>query len=594
MKKKVLSIILSILIIFTFSISNIPLNELNTVYAETNVATNFIDFLRTNLGLAKVNNGSLSNVSRDDFAQSLYNTPLVWTDNGVNFSFTPSDEFSKSQWNQMCIYGGSEDTRFVDFDLQECLIKSQYIEDNGSGINLSKFPKLSDNTNTSSPLDGIEIKTNFSDFSYGQTDVPLYGITADYIKSDVSSNSSSYIIYSGKTSKNGNVYIYKTAFIGLNDVDYYALVRNNVNSNNSQYYIASFYNNTWSQVIGRYSALLTRTSYSGNNLNVLYYSSNPSYIYTANNLSFSDSNITYGSSGYGTDLYYPTTYFDDIKFYSNKPIVFASSYQFAQNYFYWLRGTPDGSFYSTSNTNTVYNYDYINNNNWETAYNNYITDVSNYYSTTENITNEQLSNYIDQSTTITNITNNYINNNQGGSGEDDIITNSWLERIFNILNEIKDILLGKNVSDPDDEISNLTDDSIKNDLLRFPAENLFPDLNDEDIITPEDIIENDNKIPWDLITSKMGSVISEVVPFCYIFQMKSLFLALSAPPQDPYFEIPFYIERLGIDEYVTIDLTAQAWDNLHTIWITLFLIIFLAFLFYLTHKILMLISNMFV
>lgn len=308
---------------------------------------------------------------------------------------------------------------------------------------------------------------------------------------------------------------------------------------------------------------------------------------------FTDNNIYKNES----PLFDISGFNDNFYYLSNIPVVVSSTTQNAENYYYWLKGAPSGGIYTTANaTDTIYNYEYVNNNNWETAYNNYITDVSNYYSTTENITNENLTQYIDNSTTITNITNNYITNNNGGeSGEDDIITNSWLERIYNLLTDIYYAIIGETSngsSDIDTENKYYTDNSVKNDILRYPIENMFPDIDESEFIDEDDLIDNDG-LSWDLIASKIGSVMSEVVPFVYIFQLRSIALALSAPPEDPYFEIPFKIDRLNIDEYIIIDLTDNAWDTVHTVWIALFMIMFIAFLFYLTRVILMLLSNMF-
>lgn len=241
----------------------------------------------------------------------------------------------------------------------------------------------------------------------------------------------------------------------------------------------------------------------------------------------------------------------------------------------------------------VYSYDVVNNNNWNNAYNNYITDVSNYYSTTSNITNEQITQYIDQSTTINNITNNYITNvvnpdnpdnpdNPSGGG---VITNSWLERIYEKLEYIIDILLGRH--DPESDTTIYTDNSIKNDVVYYPFSDLFPDVPESDFLPELTTLD----IP--LISSKMNNVLSRAMPFCYMWQLGTVAEALSAPPRAPTYDIPFKIDRLNIDEEVSIDLSSNSWSVLHSIWITLFMITFLVALFYMTYRFIMLINALF-
>lgn len=630
MKKSFYRISVFFLVLF-LAFSSFPFH---TVKAAT-ITENFVDFLRTNLGMVKISNGSLSNIDRYDFYVSLYNTPLVWTYNGQDFNFVPSSYFnSLESWITVCNpnnQSGSFDPQFVDFDIKECLIKSGYIRDTGTGYDLSDFPKLSNISDTVSPLDGIVVKTNFSDYdNYSSFTIrPSYNNTfINSLKSDFISNYGNVILISGRTNAS-NTNVFRTLFLSVNSSsDYFFIIPVSQNNNTFVYYQTVFHNNnSWTNPSDGYMfngltssvSMTNKNSYgyidSSYRVSFLNYITNPSFIDSSStNLISTGSNPSFFS-------------YDSSKpplFWSNYPIVFASSNQVGQNYYYWLRGVPDGSFYSTANTNTIYNYDYVTNNNWETAYNNYITDVSNYYNTTENITNEQISNFIDNSTTINNITNNYITNNSGGDGGDgggsfdDSVIRNWLEMIYeklqdiesntyglddfleiisNQLNTIKEKLtdifywIAGRSTDPAEP--HYTEDSITNDILKFPEENLFPDVPDENFISPEDI-EGLDAIPWELISAKIGAVISEVVPFCYLFTLSSFMELLVAPPSAPYYEIPFVIERLNINENVIIDLTGESWQVLHGVWIALFMIMFVVFLFYLTHKVLLLISNMFV
>lgn len=213
----------SLIIIFSFLVSIIyfPIPEVKA----SNNWDNFIDFVRTNLGFVSVNNGSLSGMSRDDFYDSLYNTPLVWTDNGQDFSFTPANEFSRSEWTNVCKVGSGSDTRFNNFNIQDCLIKSDYIKDNGSGYDLSSFPSLSSSVNSANPLDGVEVITNFSNFTYGNNSI-LYTQTCNILKNDISNNDKFFIVsYPVVLDNSAQKYVYRSVFYGLNNIDYLFLVK---------------------------------------------------------------------------------------------------------------------------------------------------------------------------------------------------------------------------------------------------------------------------------------------------------------------------------------------------------------------------------
>ena len=551
---------------------------------------NFIDFVRTNLGFVSVNNGTLSGMSRDDFYDSLYNTPLVWSDNGQDFSFTPVNEFTRGEWTQVCKVGSSDDTRFNNFNIQDCLIKSDYIKDNGSGYDLSAFPTLSGTANAVNPLDGVIVKTNFSDFN------PHFEVSANPVYAESLFNS----IKNMYLSQFDNLYIVSgyplspynginNYFISLND--YYDFICLFTNSdgyiNGNGYY---FHNsNGWFQSSFASSSYKTSNSINRKD-NYDYYYGNDSLARYLNIISTTPSSLelsnTYNGS-YSIKMQIVSIYNNvSASVWGNSPIVIASSITAAQNYYYWLKGVPSGGIYTTANaTDTIYNYEYVNNNNWETAYNNYITDVSNYYSTTENITNEQLTQYIDNSTTITNITNNYITNSGGESDEDNLITNSWLERIYNKILEIIAILKGESVSESGDTY--ITDNSVKNEIVEYPSSDLFPD------VPLDNFIDSSEDFTIDLFSSKLSAVISEAIPFCYIGILGRVSETLSASPTAPYWEIPFVIDRLNIHESLVLDLTSSDWDNVHNVWIACFLIFFVSFLFYLTYRIVLLVSSLF-
>lgn len=545
---------------------------------------NFIDFVRTNLGFVSVNNGSLSGMSRDDFYDSLYNTPLVWTDNGQDFSFTPSNEFSRGEWTQVCKVGTSDDTRFNNFNIQDCLIKSDYIKDNGSGYDLSSFPKISAQ-NTSSPLDGVEVKTNFGNFSYPSSN-SFYTSYLDYVKTQCFSNHNNLLMISGIGSDDNS----KVNFYSFTDnTDFCYLVTSGNSSIGRRFEFGINYNNSINDYSSQYytNIVSLQPIGSSNFVYIFYYNSSiPSWLFNGRGYSINDNMVKYQSYS-GNNFYkFYSNYNENIKFYCTMPLVIGSNFTAVQNYYYWLKGAPSGGIYTTANAgDTIYNYEYVNNNNWETAYNNYITDVSNYYSTTENITNEQLTQYIDNSTTITNITNNYITNNSGGDGEDDIITNSWLERIYNKILEIIAILKGESVTESGNTY--ITDNSVKNEIVEYPSSDLFPD------VPLDNFIDSSEDFTIDLFSSKLSAVISEAIPFCYIGILGRVSETLSSSPSAPYWEIPFVIDRLNIHESLVLDLTSSDWDNVHNVWIACFLIFFVSFLFYLTYRIVLLVSSLF-
>lgn len=561
------------LFIFTLLLSffYVPLPSVKSA----NTWDNFIDFVRTNLGFVSVNNGTLSGMSRDDFYDSLYNTPLVWTDNGQDFSFTPANEFTRGEWTNVCKVGSSDDTRFNNFNIKDCLIKSNYINDNGSGYDLSSFPKLSGSSNVISPLDGVEVKTNFGDFNDSFSELKRYSsVMSAYntIKDYYLNTYNNLVIIKCNTSISDDFYYYN--FIALEQPYFFGLYKNG----SITYY--GYFNNGSFHIIDYTPYIMAYKNSSSSSRDTIGKGFAGTYAMSISN------SIPFDSSVFSVDSSRMYIYQNNFSIWSNQPIVIGSDNTAIQNYYYWLKGAPSGGIYTTANAaNSIYNYEYVNNNNWETAYNNYITDVSNYYSTTENITNENLTQYIDNSTTITNITNNYITNNSGGDGEDDIITNSWLERIYEKILEIIAILKGESVSESGDTY--ITDNSVKNEIVEYPSSDLFPD------VPLDNFIDSSEDFTIDLFSSKLSAVISEAIPFCYIGILGRVSETLSASPSAPYWEIPFVIERLNIHESLVLDLTSSDWDNVHNVWIACFLIFFVSFLFYLTYRIVLLISSLF-
>lgn len=595
-KKRIISVVLCATII-------IPLlfYKPTKIYAQNEFGLNgeqFVDWFLTSVGGAMVENGSMVGLDPDVFYGMLYNTPLTVENYPMSasgtYTFTPSQEFgSKNEWIKVC--NGSWDpqgpasTFWQSFDLADCFIDSGFIEQNENGVKIKEIPTLSDSTDLSEPLDGVEVLTNFGSFYPDFSNLNYPYLAKQMIDAtEQSFDGNNYIIVAGYCAGNSTTTVfnyYRYDFYAYNDDTNYVFLRKDANGNSAIYRAVARYNNTFKDSSKKSTWLMMSTKNVPSYKNG-YQNYTPTLPFVAGSITFNDSNI---NAGQPNESYFTRIY--DAQIYSNQPVVVASSTIAGENYYYWKNQIPSGIMYTSNNINQTYNYNTLNNTNWSSTYNNYISDISNTYSTTENITNQQITQYIDDSTTITNITNNYIVNGSGsgeggsgeggsgGSGQDDLLTNSWLERIYNKNVQILKAIMG-DTYDPDQDITYYTDNSIKNEIIRYPASDLFPD------VPIDKFLDTTADFTVDAFASALSSVLTQAVPFCYIVALFEVANVMSAQPKAPKWDIPFKIQRLGIDEIVTIDMTDNAWEVVHNIWIVLIMILLVALLFYLSYKIL--------
>ena len=102
-----------------------------------------------------------------------------------------------------------------------------------------------------------------------------------------------------------------------------------------------------------------------------------------------------------------------------------------------------------------------------------------------------------------------------------------------------------NLTDTLDQLRDLTQDTILDKTVTEPGEPDNPDNPDKPPVDP----------PKTGLPSLPEILFKEKFPFCLPWDIYSMVTVLAADPEPPKFDIPFKLERLGIDETITLDFT---------------------------------------
>lgn len=384
---------------------------------------------------------------------------------------------------------------------------------------------------------------------------------------------------------------------------------------------------------------------SGNTISVNYTSLSQTYNFTSGVYS----GISKTSSLYNSVYYY----YDGTNEYLNFPNKFYDFYSYSnkngQYSFYCSRSLILGQNSSfgmalySKDSGTVVNNDYnvipsvsksvIENNDWDSIYNSYVTNVDNqknvYYTDSEGFDMPALRNVMKNYGDAI-----YSAIEEGATDISDRVNylNSWMERIYDRVTMIYDWLSsggssasgsGSSGNDYSAILSTLSStlslvltgvNDVNTNLLNIYAyfDDLLDAINNLNSGTASDGTPNItiNNVAADMVaistdgidgflgqTQVFTSVAKAVAPLCYLVVLSTILQGLSARPPDGYapsWVIPFRLQKQGVidvNEDVTVDLSG--FESVHTVLIAMECLAFIIFLVFITFRLLKIVLDIF-
>lgn len=489
-----------------------------------------------------------------------------------------------------------------------------YIDSNGDYVfSDSTVNDIYDALNSNSSVDARVI-SDFSNFSYN---------TDSYVNSDFLLKLNSLISYL-RSEGNGNYLLVSSRSVNgsyiSTRIDGYLLSNNFGYLGFTKYSIfdrLSFFNNSASN-----SSFLYKTVSCSYDVNLgtynVYYSNNISssnYIDLGSYYNFD--NVQNNSNPLTKDIIYnslPNINLADLNFklinvsiYCNNSIIIAKDSSSGNG----LLNQSTGIFYNSLDER-IFNKTIVENNNWESIYNNYVYNVNEDFQNDKGITAAEFrkiqkkytdsiitainsgSTDIENSISLTNrwlksIDSNvsaiydYISSNSGGSGGSGV-SSSWTSSdVTNTLNYLDNISSNSDYMYRLNELANLSTylQIIVNKMNR--DEDIYIDLKN----TPTaDIV--DQMVDFKDV---VFATIQNAVPFCYVGLFGVLIDSLSEDPVIPHWEIPFKTTIFNIDESIVIDF--QKFAVVHSVLIALQCILFIILLIFATFKLVEFTTNFF-
>lgn len=329
-------------------------------------------------------------------------------------------------------------------------------------------------------------------------------------------------------------------------------------------------------------------------------------------------------------------------FWSNKSVIFATNTNYADRVINQTSGTMVANTFSVipSVSKNV-----IENNNWESIYNEYVQNVNIEYDNGNNLSVDDLRNIMKR------FSDNI--NNSVSSGVDNLeeiisSTNSWLKKILQKINEILEYLNnnpssssgGSGSSSGGTDYStilnniytslgtlNTTSSGILSDcdtlILRLTAMNnklqdildelqsmdlnvtvspapdshFNPTVNLPDIYNELNAPDFNIDSSW-LKTQGMITALKDVMPLCYLFLMVDFVSSVSSEPIAPRFEIPFRFNSTSIasaqfNENLVLDFTLEEFESFHSILENVICFIFCIWLIFISFRLIQVIMSFF-
>lgn len=326
-------------------------------------------------------------------------------------------------------------------------------------------------------------------------------------------------------------------------------------------------------------------------------------------------------------------------FWANKSIILATSTNFADRVVNQNSGIMVSN---TFNSLPTVSKTVIENNNWNNIYNQYIENVSTEYGNGDGLSIDDLRNLMKR------FSDNI--NNAVSSGVDDIqesitTTNAWLKKILQKLNQILEYLnnngsggsgSGGSSSDYSTILNNIfsslgtlntTSSGILSDcdtmILRLTAMNnklqdildelqsmefnvtvspapdshFNPTVNLPDIYNELNAPDFNIDSSW-LKTQGMVTALKDVMPLCYLFLMVDFVSGVSSEPIAPRFEIPFRFNSTSIasaqfNENLVLDFTLEEFESFHSILENVICFIFCIWLIFISFRLIQVIMSFF-